>query len=253
MSETMNPEVVNPEEITMENIDPRLRAKMEEDLSKLAEEEQTSMPSFMDKVKGFLNSASSGMKATVMTAVESPAMRNFGNTVKQVGIQEAEARLANIIKDQFFSVCENFFGKYQASSKLVNYLFFTKTGRLVTLAVISFPTSAFLHVQAERFREQDDETCAKLCMVLSRVLIRMATEEGVRALDIDNKVRMGLNWMLGVIQKEGINPATLLDSEDANLSELDKLKEQQAKRAAATPPPLFPPRTTGYNKSKKHK
>lgn len=253
MSETLNPEVVNPEDITMENIDPRLRAKMDEDLSRLAEEEQIPIPTFMDKVKGFLNSASSGMKATVMAAVESPAMRNFGNTVKQVGIQEAEARLATIIKDQFFLVCENFFGKYKDSSKLVNYLLFTKTGRLVTIAVVSFPTSAFLHVQAERFREQDDETCAKLCLVLSRVLLRMATEEGIRALDIDNKVRMGLNWMLGVIQKEGINPATLLNSEDADLSELDKLKEQQAKRAAATPPPLFSTRTTGYNKGKKRK
>lgn len=251
MSETMNPEVMNPEEITMENLDPRLRAKMDEDLSRMAEEEQIPMPTFMDKMKGFLNSASSGMKATVMAAVESPAMRNFGNTVKQVGIQEAEARLATIIKDQFFLVCENFFGKYQASSKLVNYLFFTKTGRLVTIAVVSFPVSAFLHVQAERFREQDDETCAKLCLVLSRVLIRMATEEGIRALDIDNKVRMGLNWMLGVIQKEGINPATLLNSEDANLSELDKLKEQQAKRAKVTPPPLFPARNNGYNKGKR--
>lgn len=253
MSETMNPEVVNPEEISMENLDPRLRAKMNEDLNRMAEEEQIPLPTFMDKVKGFLNSASSGMKATVMAAVESPAMRGFGNTMKQVGIQEAEARLANIVKDQFFLGCESFFGKYRANSKLVNYLFFTKTGRLVTIAVVSFPVSAFLHVQAERFREQDDETCAKLCLVLSRVLIRMATEEGIRALDIDNKVRMGLNWMLGVIQKEGINPATLLNSEDANLSELDKLKEQQAKRAAATPPPLFPTRTTGYNKSKKHK
>lgn len=252
MSDINNPEVMA-EESMMENLDPNLRAKMEDDLSKLAEEEQVPLPTFKEKVKKYFRMASGGMKATIMATVESPAMQSFGKTVKQVGLQEAEARLATIVKDQFFLICENFFGKYQTSSKLVNYLFFTKTGRLVTIAVVSFPVSAFLHVQAERFREQDDETCAKLCIVLSRVLLRMATEEGVRALDIDNKVRMGLNWMLGVIQKEGINPATLLNSEDADLSELDKLKEQQAKRAAATPPPLFPARTTGYNKSKKHK
>lgn len=252
MSETqVNPNVIDPETITMDNLDPSLRAKMEEDLKRVAEEEQVSVPSFMEKVKGFMYSASSGMKSTVMAAVESPAMRNFGNTVKNVGLQEAEDRLAGILKDQFWLLCENFFSPYKDSSKLVNYFFFTNTGRLVTLAVVSFPTSAFLHMQAERFKEQDDETSAKLCIVLSRILIRMATQEGIRALDIDNKVRMGLNWMLGAIKKEGINPAMLLDSEDADLSELDKLKEQQAKRAKVTPPPLFPARNNGYNKGKR--
>ena len=45
----------------------------------------------------------------------------------------------------------------------------------------------------------------------------------------------------------------LVAQRQASQEKIDKLKEQQAKRAAATPPPLFPARTTGYNKNKKHK
>lgn len=207
-----------PEGQLLSGLDEKAREKLENDLADISLETGESRESLGGKLKKFLNTGYKGLTSVVMSSMTGPTACSVGRMIKQVGIEEAESRMAVILKTHLWELMERTFK--DNNSRLVRYLFFSKTGRVIVLAAIAFPLTAALHVQAARFKEAEDETCAKLCIILSRVLTRMAMEEGVRALDIDNRVRKGLNWVVGLLAKEGVNPDTLLGSADKEYKSL---------------------------------
>lgn len=227
-----------PEGQLLNGLSEEARKKLEDDLAGISLETGESRESLGNKLKRYLNQGYKGLTSVVMGSISGPTACSVGRMVKQVGIEEAEARVANILKTHLWELMERTFK--DNNNRLVRYLFFSKTGRVITLAAIAFPLTAALHVQASRFKEAEDETCAKLCIILSRVLTRMAMEEGVRALDIDNRVRQGLNWVVGLLAKEGVNPNTLLGSAEKEYDSLGDTKSV-----------LF--RNTGYNDKRKKK
>lgn len=227
-----------------------MQQKLHDDLADVTfdgEDGEAPNTSWGQRIKSFLESGYRGMTSVAMEMITGPTAKAFGGMIVEVGVQEAEARAANILKENFWLLIERTFK--DSENKVVKYLFFTPGGRVITITAIAFPLSAVLHMQALRFKEQADEyddnsseICAKLCLVLSRVLVRMATQEGVRALDIDNRFRKGLNWVVEMMAKEGVDTKALLASTDKEYSSLDKGKK---------PSVLFPTQAQGYNAKKK--
>ena len=233
-----------------------MQRRLQEDLAEVTLEdgsddgEHTTSSSWGSRVKSFLESGYRSMTSVAMEMITGPTAKQFGTMVAEVGVQEAEAKAARILKEHFWVLIDRMF--HESESKICKYLFYTPTGRVITITAIAFPLSALLHMQAMRFKElaededlgdRGDEVCAKLCLVLSRVLVRMATDEGVRALDLDNKVRKGLNWVVKIMSDEGVNPTALLGSTDKEYKQLGTTSKGTSK--------LFCDPAQGYNAKKK--
>lgn len=249
MSEQNEQNVVTPDLIG--GLPDDMKDQLKQDLAEvtLDDDDDDGSPSMSwgSRIKGFLETGYRSMTAVAMEMITGPTAKAFGGMVAEVGVQEAEAKAARILKEHFWLLIDKMFK--ESENKVVKYLFYSSTGRVITLTAIAFPLSALLHMQAMRFKElaeeedgdKGDEVCAKLCLILSRVLIRMATDEGVRALDIDNKVRKCLNWVVKVMSDEGVNPKALLGSADKEYNNLGKTGKSK----------LFMDPLSGYNAKKK--
>lgn len=227
-----------------------MQKQLQEDLADVTfdgEDGEASSTSWGQRVKNLLDKGYRGMTSVAMEMITGPTAKSFGGMVVEIGVQEAEAKAANILKEHFWALIERAFAG--SENRFVKYLFFTPSGRVITIVAIAFPLSAALQYQALRFKEQADEyddnnseVCAKLCLLLSRVLVRMATQEGVRALDIDNKVRQGLQWVVKMMASEGVDTKALLASTDKDYKDLNKGKKTAG---------IFTDPAQGYNAKKK--
>lgn len=160
---------------------------------------------------GFLERLMNGFVPQLQQAMSSPSVKAYGTLVKEVGLQEAEARFSKALLDTLWGLTDKLFGD-KKDNKVIKWLFYSTTGRTVVIALISVPLSNILLAQSDKFAEKGDIYRAKLCIAIARVVSRMAVQQGMEVLDLDGWVSKLLGCFEDIMKKNDINPETLANS-----------------------------------------
>lgn len=143
----------------------------------------------------------------------SPSVQAYGTLIKEVGLQEAEARFSKVLLDTLWGLTDKLFND-KKDNKVIKWLFYSTTGRTVVIAVISVPLSNILLAQSDKLAEKGDIYRAKLCIAIARVVSRMAIQQGMEVLDLDGWVDKLVGCFEDIMKKNNINPETLANSVD---------------------------------------
>lgn len=162
---------------------------------------------------GFLERLMNGFVPQLKETMTSPSVKAYGTLIKEVGLQEAEARFSKALLDTLWGLTDKLFGD-KKDNKVIKWLFYSTTGRTVVIALISVPLSNILLAQSDKFAEKGDIYRAKLCIAIARVVSRMAVQQGMEVLDLDGWVSKLLGCFEDIMKKNDINPEILANSVD---------------------------------------
>lgn len=136
-----------------------------------------------------------------MTFMSSKGMNIYTQLTKEVALDEAERRFAEILQRTWWGLVEKHLGNIDI--KVIQFLIKNPYGRAATMAIIAVPLSGLLASRVDYFNEQGNIKYAKICLFLSRVVAKMALIDGMAAFSIDKLVDKAVSAIVGVATAEG--------------------------------------------------
>lgn len=156
-------------------------------------------PGAIGALRRIANTVSGGF----MAFMSGNGMQMYTKLTKEVALDEAERRFAEILQRSFWGLVEKHLGGIDI--RAIQFLIKNPYGRAATMAIIAVPLSGLLASRVEYFSEQDNTRHAKICLFLSRVVAKMALIDGMNAFSIDKLVDKAVGAIIGVAKAEGAN------------------------------------------------
>lgn len=152
-------------------------------------------------ITGTLRRVANAVSGGFMSFMSGSGMQMYTKLTKEVALDEAERRFAEILQRTWWGLVEKHLGGVDI--KAVQFLIKNPYGRAATMALIAVPLSGLLASRVEYFKEQGNIRYAKICLFLSRTVAKMALIDGMAAFSIDKLVDKAVSVIIGVAAKEG--------------------------------------------------